>query len=218
MKPLTEAQERILGVLREGGHVNQGNLVLVDADGRCAPFGPDDATLRELINRRLVWVNPETTHWEARPGEIEDGPMTEDYYRQQADAMCQVLTDLIEEDSHGRAGPRHVNMMNVARQLAWDYTRRQLSSDERNFRDMAWSVGADPEWYGRELVVENVLRGKTIRASYRVVGINVNRPKNTIMLVTSRGRETWADAAFVAQHLDEVLPEQPQSGRRAIQV
>jgi len=217
VKPLTTAQARLLFVLQMGGFINQGNLVLVDSNYICVSY--DRRSLRELINRNLIWVNPETMHWEERPKEDEE-MNDEQYYKGRADSMCNLLSLLVDSHQNSSNHPTRNRLMRQAQNLVTQYMSREVNTDQLMFTKYAVSVGADPDWYGREVTMERVLRDKVITATYRVVGINRDRPKNKIMLVTARGRETWASPEFVAEHLGEELQggETDRPGQRAIQL
>ncbi len=66
------------------------------------------------------------------------------------------------------------------------------------FVDNAPSVGADPSWWGKEIAVTNEVKNRVVQSIYTVVGIDSDRPKNCIVVVTQRGKFRYTSVETVA--------------------
>ncbi len=214
MARLTPAQDVVLSILRDGGFINQGNLVLVDRNYICVSY--DRRSLRELINRDLVRVSDDTLRWEARPEIEEEGiNMTdENYYKGQADTMVTLLKQMAHRGRLGYNMPPA--MIRQANTFVHAYEKHESTSGKKIFQQLARSVGADPAWYGHTIEWVNTIGGKIITSHYTITGINVDMPVNKIILTTSRGKLRKTSVAIVAGRLGHA--KAPEERKRAIQL
>ncbi len=212
---LTTSQAELLDTLQDGGYVNRGNSVLVDRRGRPQAYCLFDLAI--LISLDLLHaVSGPARRWTARPrnNEEEGIKMTDNYHKEQADAMALMLGRMLEY-----ASPRtheSINAVNVAKDLVLAYEKHEATSGRQHFRDFAPMVGADPEWYGHTIEWVNTIGGKIITSRYTITGIDVDKPVNKIILTTSRGKLRTTSVAIVAGRLGEA--KAPDERKRAIQL
>ncbi len=69
------------------------------------------------------------------------------------------------------------------------------------FADAAPIVGADPSWWGQKIKVTNKVKERVVRSTYTVVGIDLSRNVNYMVVTTQRSGFRYTSVETVARCL-----------------